>query len=153
MPVRPLHDAEHLLDVAGGHILVEEIAHGVHEDRPGLPPTKRQIKHLGLQGQLEPVCVVRLAHGLKALSHGFRIAMQAARADLGATCDRIPGSLSPLDRRMIRHGYPFFRIWPAILTAKSAPLGFPTAKKSRNNGWPREFINSFGFGATCSNTP
>jgi hypothetical protein len=41
MPVSLSHDPEHPLNELNGHVLVEEITHGVDEDSLGLLPTKR----------------------------------------------------------------------------------------------------------------
>ena len=49
---------------ASGTSIVEQIAHGVHEDPLRRLPCERQLQHVRLQRQLEPVAVVRLPHRL-----------------------------------------------------------------------------------------
>jgi hypothetical protein len=53
--------------------------------------------------QVETLFVRMPWHSSKAFGEGFRIAVGTARADLGATGDRIPGSISPFDRALLSH--------------------------------------------------
>jgi len=82
---------------------VEEIAHGVDKDHLRFFPAQRNFQGLRMQGQLEPVGVVGLAHGMQTLRHTLGIAMLAARADLGAARQGIPGGFGPLDARFGSH--------------------------------------------------
>ena len=103
VPVRAPHHVEHALDVRERHILVEQVAHRVHEDRLRLLPLERQLQHLRLQRELEAVPVVRLPHRLQPLRHALGVAVLAARADLVAARDRVPRRLGPLDAGAVRH--------------------------------------------------
>ena len=60
------------------HVLVEQVAHRVDEDRLRLLPLERQVEHLRLERELEAVRVVRLPHRLQALGHPLGVAVLAA---------------------------------------------------------------------------
>ena len=47
VPVGLLHRIEYLRDMADRDLLVEQVAHGIHEDHPGLLPFKRLQKPFG----------------------------------------------------------------------------------------------------------
>ena len=85
------------------HVVVEQIAHRVHEDRLRRAPPKRELQYLRLQGEVEPVLVVRLPRRLQPLRPPLGAAVLAARADLRAARHRIPRRLGPLDRGPLRH--------------------------------------------------
>ena len=85
MPVGVAHDVETCLTMnSSGNIFVKQVTHRIHENGLGLLPSKRQFQHVLLQGELKPVGVIRLAHGLQALRHPLGVAVLAARADLRA---------------------------------------------------------------------
>ena len=65
VPARLPHDIENALDEIVGNILVEKVTHGVHENRARLLPVKRQTECMLMNGRLEPIHVVALAHCLK----------------------------------------------------------------------------------------
>jgi len=103
VPGRGGHDLEHLADEVLGHILVEEVAHGIYEDVARLFQVQRIVEHVGMTGHREAVAVVGLAHGLQPRGHALRVAVAAAGAGLGASGDRIPCGVGPFDARL-RHG-------------------------------------------------
>src|SRR5256885_14351004 len=103
MPTRAAHDLEDLLYVSERNVLMKQVAHGVHEDRLRLLPPKWKLKHVWLQREFEAIPIVRLAHRLETFGHAFGIAMLAARANLGATGDRVPGRFCPLDAGALCH--------------------------------------------------
>ena len=68
MPMGMPHDVENLLYVLERHIFVEQVAHRVHENSLRLFPPQRQLEHVRLQRQPEPVAIVPLAHRLRRLA-------------------------------------------------------------------------------------
>jgi len=40
------HDCEGTLDEVERHVVVEEVAHAIHEDPPGIAPASRQIEEI-----------------------------------------------------------------------------------------------------------
>src|SRR5579859_1396456 len=62
-----------------------------------------------MEGELESVGVIGLAHCLEPERHALGVAVLAAGADLGAAGQWIPGCLCPLDSRVLRHGSTSFR--------------------------------------------
>ena len=87
-----LHDA---IDEFEGHLWIEDVTHGAHEDRAALLPAFRGIKVFGVQCRFEAVLVLRLSHGMKAVCHDFGVAMGATARGLGATRDGVPRLFSP----------------------------------------------------------
>lgn len=98
MPVGPIHYIEDLLNKLEGDVLVEKVAHGVHEDHLGCLPGERQFKGVIMEGQAKTVRIVWLPHGVESLGQSFSITVLAACADLCTTRSRIPRGFSPLDR-------------------------------------------------------
>jgi hypothetical protein len=64
VPRRPLHDVEHAPNVALRNLVVEEIAHGVHEHDLRFLPTERESQGPLVQGNLKAMLVVWLPHRL-----------------------------------------------------------------------------------------
>ncbi len=59
-----------------------------------------------MQTQAKAIAVPSVAHGREAESKAFRVAILAARTDLCAPSDRIPGGIRPLDGRIDSHKRP-----------------------------------------------
>lgn len=97
------HYFEDPLDEVRRHLRVEEVAHRVHENEPGLPPSERQVDLVLLEGQFETGGVSRVAHGLETRSEALGVAVVAAGAHLRAAGDGVPGGLRPLDGGTISH--------------------------------------------------
>jgi len=97
VPVGSVHDVKDFVNVIRRHLLMEQIAHRVDEDNLRLFPFERRFEGLSLNGELETVLVVGLAHGFEARCHALGIAVLASRADLCAAGDGIPGGLGPFD--------------------------------------------------------
>ena len=76
---------------------MEEVAHGVDEDELWFLPGEGRFQYMLMEGQLETIGVIGLAHGLQAPRHAFGVAVLAPRADFGATRQGIPGGFGPLD--------------------------------------------------------
>ena len=53
MPIGALHRVEYALDVLGGNVLVEEIAHRIDEYELRMPPVYRLFEALGAKGQIK----------------------------------------------------------------------------------------------------
>ena len=62
VPVRPAHRAEDQLDVLKRHLVVKQVAHGIHEDALRLLPSQWQIQRIRVGGESEAVFVLALAH-------------------------------------------------------------------------------------------
>ena len=80
--------------------LVKQVAHGIHEHEPRRPPATRKVEQVMVQPDGEPIGVAGLVHGLQAEGEPLGIAELAASADFGATSDRVPRRVRPLDRRL-----------------------------------------------------
>ncbi len=63
-----------------GHLLVEEVAHGVDEDSAPFTPTERQRELIGMERQLEAVPVARVAQRLETGGETLSVAVLAAGA-------------------------------------------------------------------------
>lgn len=103
VPVRALHHIEDALDEFEWHILVEQVAHGIDEDRLRLLPCEWHFQHMLVHRKFEAVCIVRLPHELQAICQPFRIAMLATGTDFRTTCKRIPSGFGPLDVGISSH--------------------------------------------------
>src|SRR5579872_4872571 len=103
MPRGISHDIEYALNVIHRNVLVEQVAHGVYENAPGLTPGQREMEHLWLKSQPETVRIVALTHGLEAARHSLCVAMFASGTNLRAAGYWIPGSISPFNPRIVRH--------------------------------------------------
>ncbi|CAD5253920.1 hypothetical protein BOSE21B_100047 [Bosea sp. 21B] len=106
MPIRQFHGVEHFRDETVRHILVEQVGHRVHEDHLRLPPTEWLLQAFGPERQIESVFERVSRHAAKALREPFRVAVIAAGTDLRAPGDRVPRSVGPLDRCVLRHMSP-----------------------------------------------
>ena len=106
VPGCAVHDLKDRLDVFIRDLFVKQVAHAVDENAPGLTPLQRQLQQVLMQTQTKAVPVTSVAHGRKAQSEALRVAILAARTDLRATGDRIPGGIRPLDGRVVSHKRP-----------------------------------------------
>ena len=97
MPRGLLHGAEDLSDEGEGNLLVEKVAHAVHEDRAGLLPCERQFQTLWPKSEVEALLEVVAWNATPALGKNLGIAMLAAGTNLRTTCDRVPGRIRPLN--------------------------------------------------------
>jgi hypothetical protein len=113
MPVSSLHHVRNITDERGGDLLVEQVAHGVDENALPGPPTERLVQLVGHKAKIEALLERMSPHPAESLRKSLGIAMLASRADLRAASDRVPGGVSPLDRRNLGHG---------VLLSKEGPL-------------------------------
>src|SRR5918992_2146663 len=94
VPVAFRHDLEDLLQEIQGHLLMEQVAHGVDEYATWLTPAPRFIQAFWVEGEVEAIWEVLM----EAFRESFGIAVFAARAYLVAPDGRVPGLVRPLDR-------------------------------------------------------
>src|SRR5690606_11333318 len=96
-------------DEVGGHVGVEQVAHGVDEHPPRFPPTQRLIQLVGMQSQSEAwtgragvpvVLIAGLAHRFQPLRQSEGVAVVTAGRHPVAARRRIPRPIGPLDRRV-----------------------------------------------------
>ena len=106
MPIGALHGVEYALDVLGGNILVEEIAHRIDEDELWTPPLHGLFEAFGAKGQVEARLERVSLDATKTLRKALGIAMVATGANLRAAGDRVPSAVSPLDGAFARHERP-----------------------------------------------
>ena len=99
VPTSLVHHLEDLHDEVIGHLLVKEVAHGIHKDHTRLTPRHRYEQRPRVDCDLEAVPVLRLAHGLEPSGHSFSVAVLAANAELRAAGYRVPRSFRPFNAR------------------------------------------------------
>ena len=73
-----------------------------------------------MQTQTKAVPVPWVAHGRKAKREAFRVAILAARTDLRAPCDRIPGGIRPFDGGVVTHKLSWLQSITAVVGTGSA---------------------------------
>jgi hypothetical protein len=88
---------------SSGNVLVEEVAHRVHEDHPRPAPAQRLLQPRRPEPQVEALFIRVAGDTAEALREGLGVAVRAARRDLRAARDRVPGRLGPFDCAAISH--------------------------------------------------
>ena len=130
MPAGAPHHVKDLLDVTEGHLLVEKVAHGIHEDPIRALPLQWQFQHVRLEREPEAVDVVPLSHGLQTFRQSLGVAVLAGRADLRASGYGIPSGIRPFDVRVAGHyAAPLFRYLLKMYSTILWPVAFGDAKK------------------------
>ena len=104
MPRGLLHDPANGRDVLGRHSLLEQVAHGVDEYAPWRPPAERIPELVGDEPEVEALLEGMAGHASEALREGLGVAVLAARTDLHAAADGVPGGVGPLDGAAVTHG-------------------------------------------------
>ncbi len=104
MPMGLRHDVIRAADERLGHVLVEQVAHGVDENAARVAPPEWQRELVRMERQREPVAIAWITHRLEPECESLSIAVLAPWTYLGAAGDRVPGRVSPLDRGVIAHG-------------------------------------------------
>src|SRR5215211_2973862 len=94
VPIAFRHDLEDLLQEVQGHLLMEQVTHGVDEYATWLTPAPRFIQAFGVKREVKAIWEVLV----KAFGDGLGVAVFAARAYLVAPDGRVPGLVRPLDR-------------------------------------------------------
>src|SRR6266446_4910613 len=97
VPRCAFHRIEDAIDKFLGNVLVEKIAHGIHEDHARRAPAEWLFQPLRAQGQIEARLEWVTGCTAKPLREALGIAVIASGADLRAAGDGIPGRVSPLD--------------------------------------------------------
>lgn len=97
MPMSCRHNFEDPSQVGKRHFVMEQVAHGIHENQSGLLPCQWLIDYIWLKSKLESIAIARLSHRLQSFGHSFRVAMLATGTYLRATRYGVPSSVSPLD--------------------------------------------------------
>jgi hypothetical protein len=97
------HDLEGPVDQVLGHRLVEQVAHAVDEDAPGLAPAEREGQQIGVERDGEAVPVAGIAHRVETDGESFGVTVLAPRADLCAARDGAPGGVRPFDAGVFTH--------------------------------------------------
>ena len=89
MPIGALHRVEYALNVLGGNILVEEIAHRIDEDELWTPPLHGLFEAFGAKGQVEARLERVSLDATKTLRKALGIAMVTTGANLRAAGNRL----------------------------------------------------------------
>ena len=103
MPIGLLHDIEDTIHELQRDILMEEVTHGVNEYSTRTTPTEGLINPLGTQGQIKSHLEMMPRDTTEALRESLGIAVIAAQRNLGATRQRIPSRIGPLNSRTISY--------------------------------------------------
>ena len=88
--IRPLHGVEHPVHEGPWDLLVEEVAHGVHEHRARAAPGEGLLEPLGALHKVEAALEGVTRRAAEALGQAFGVAVVAAAGDLGAARHRVP---------------------------------------------------------------
>lgn len=97
MPICLLHGIEHLVDEGTVDVLVEQVAHRVHEDHPRLLPERGLFQPRRPERQVKSLLIGVARNAAPALCKAFSIAVVTSRADLGAAGHRVPCRVRPFD--------------------------------------------------------
>ena len=103
VPIGLLHDIEDTIHELQRDILMEEVTHGVNEYSTRTTPTEGLIKALTPQLQVEPHLEMMPRDTTKSLRESLGITVIAAPRNLGATRQRIPSRIGPLNSRTISY--------------------------------------------------
>ncbi len=98
MPVRTFHDAEHPVNEGGIDLLVEEVAHRVHEDHARFLPQVGLLQAGRPEPEIKVLFVWMARDATPTFGKALRIAAITPRPDLCAARDRVPRRIRPLDR-------------------------------------------------------
>jgi hypothetical protein len=106
VPVGQRHHAGHANDELVRHVLVEQVAHRVHEHAAARRPQERVAEFLGHETQVEALLVGVALHTAEAFRERRGVTDFAAGADLRATADGVPRRVGPFDFGAVAHGPP-----------------------------------------------
>ena len=104
VPRRALHRIEDAIDKILGNVLMEKVAHGIHEDHARRSPAERLLQSLWTQSQIEASLEWMTRSTTKSFGEALGIAVITSGADLRATGDGVPGRVSPFDGCRASHG-------------------------------------------------
>src|SRR5688572_4692875 len=103
MPIGGFHHCGSINDETIRHIPMKQVAHRVDEHHPRGAPPQWLLELLWNQPQIESLLVRMPWATTESLSECFRIAADAAGANLRATADGIPRRVGPFDCRAVTH--------------------------------------------------
>src|SRR5215813_10081834 len=103
MPVSFDHYCSYSNDVIIGHVTVKEVAHRIDKDHLRSLPADWLNELFRHKAQIKALFIRMAFNSTKALSKCFGVTASASRADLGASANRVRGSVCPLDLRVIAH--------------------------------------------------
>src|SRR5262245_60227753 len=103
MPTRLDHHFSHSNDVIIGHVTVKEVAHRIDKDHLRSLPADWLNELFRHKAQIKALFIRMAFNSTKAFSKCFGVAASASRADFGASANRVPCSICPLDLRVIAH--------------------------------------------------
>ena len=97
VPRTGCHDLRHSFDVIVGNPDVEQVAHRVYEDALGLGEPERFAELLGNQSEVESLFKGTPRNAPEPFGELLGVAVGATWTDLGATPDRVPRRIRPLN--------------------------------------------------------
>ena len=114
------HGVEYLVDV-----LVEEVAHRVHENHPRLLPKHRLPQPRRPKRQIEALLIGVPRNAAPTFCEALGIAIVASRTNFGAARHRVPRRVRPFDVRLLGQLLTscFFRHLSTRLTQHKAGTG------------------------------
>ena len=103
MPVSLLHGIEYLVDECAVDVLMEEVAHRVHEDHARLFPKYGLLQSRRPECQVKTLLVGVSDNPAPALCEALGVAVVTTRTYLGAARHRVPGCVGPFDFGFLGH--------------------------------------------------
>src|SRR6266571_1184983 len=106
VPIRGGHHPRHGFNIVIGHTLVEQVTHRVYKNLFRSSPLQRLRQLVRHETQIKALLVWMLRDSPESLCECASITMSAARTDLCAPSNRIPGSVCPLNFGVVTHSFP-----------------------------------------------
>jgi hypothetical protein len=124
VPVHAEHDGRDCGDVLVRDVVLEEVAHAVDEHGFRTRPLQWLQELAGDEAEVESLLVRVTWDVAEAFSEGFRVAVRASRADLGAATYGVPPGVRPLDFGLETHRGPIAapRTFSHVPVSKGCPL-------------------------------
>lgn len=97
VPIGEAHDGCDMGDVVLRDVFMKHVAHGIDEDPARGFPLEGIGEFFGDEAEIEAELERVALHSAPTLGEGFRVAVFATGADLGASPHGIPSRISPLD--------------------------------------------------------
>src|SRR5262245_60398172 len=98
VPVGPVHHPKDTPDAFQRDLVVEKVAHAVHEHALRLLPTESFFQFFRDEPQIEALFERVSRYATKPFCKSFRVAVLAAGTDFGAAPNGVPGRIRPFDR-------------------------------------------------------
>lgn len=144
-----VHHSENLLDELQADILVEQIAHRVHENHRGFVPRVGNGERRLVLTELETVLVFFDPHRLQTPRHDLRVAEFAPCGNLVAARGRIPREFGPFDGAAC-HGLFMHFFDTTQQLVEILPCVFLTTNGTKERGHLREDLLVFEIGGNLS---